>query len=451
MRHVTDADMEQLLSGRLGPAETRSLFRHLTSRCRFCRRHWALIAELLEEEAPGSGATVDDSIYDVAIDRAFAAAKASLPHWQEEAARVGRNLYEAARHPRGLLDLSKNTPDEFAWSWIETLLKAIPKERYRDPRQMLVLALSAEAQAKRLRESGLYPPALAADLHARALGELANAQRINEELAEANMLLNEAATARNQGTGDPLVLARIYEVGSSLRRDQRRLAEAIEALDGACQLYAEVGEPHLAGRALINKGICTAHICRFAEAARILQEGLDRIDAARDPQLAMIGRYCHINSLADGEEHRKASRLLLESGLREAFAGEPLNLLKLRWLEGKIHSGLGRLRKAETALTAARQGFFEKLQNYDAALVGLDLLGVWLRQGRAAEAQELAEDVLETFLALGIQSEALKALRFLHEVCRQRAATPILVKQVAGFLRQVEWQPLLRFAPAAGL
>ena len=123
----------------------------------------------------------------------------------------------------------------------------------------------------------------------------------------------------------------------------------------------------------------------------------------------------------------------------------------MRWLEGKIHAGLGRLRKAETALTAARQGFFEKLQNYDAALVGLDLLGVWLRQGRAAEAQGLAEDVLETFLELGIQSEARKALRFLHEACSQRAATPFLVKQVADFLRQVEWQPLLRFAPAAGL
>ena len=250
MRHVTDADMEQLLSGRLGPAETRSLFRHLMSRCRFCRRHWALIAEHLEaeEDAPGPGAAIDESSYDAAIDRAFTAAKAALPHWQEVAARVAQNLAEAPKHPRGVLDLPKGTPGESAWSWVETLLQAIPAERYRDPQQMLLLALATEAQARRLRESGLYPTAFAADLHARALGELANAQRINEHLAEANTSLNDAAAARNQGTGDPLVLARIYEVGSSLRRDQRRLAEAIEALDGACQLYAEAGEPHLAGR-----------------------------------------------------------------------------------------------------------------------------------------------------------------------------------------------------------
>jgi tetratricopeptide (TPR) repeat protein len=452
MRHVTDADMEQLLSGRLGPAETRSLFLHLTSRCRFCRRHWALIADLLEEgDAPGLGAAVDDSIYDAAIDRAFAAAKASLPHWQEEAARVARNLAEAPKYPRGILDLPKDTPVEYGWSWVETLLRAIPAERYRDPQQMLILALATEAQARRLGENGRYPPALAADLHARTLGELANAYRINNQFGEASSLLDDAVVEQQKGTGDPLVLARLWEIGSSVRLAQRRLDIAIEALDGACQLYAEVGEPHLAGRALINKGICTAHTCRYAEAAQILQKGLDQIDAARDPQLAMTGRYCYIYSLADCEEYRKAGRHLLESGLREAFAGEPLNLLKLRWLEGKIHAGLGRLRKAETAFTAARQGFFEKIQHYDAALVGLELLGVWLRQGKAVEAQELAEDVLETFLGLGIQSEALKALRYLHEACRQRAATPILVKQVADFLRQVEWQPLLRFAPAAGL
>ena len=423
MRHVTDADMEQLLSGCLSPADTKSLFRHLLSRCRFCQRHWALIANLLSEEdgiiepAPA----FDDSCYDAAIDRAFETARAWSPHWREEAARMDRDLAE------------------------------VEKLRYRDPQQMLTLARATEGKARRLRESGFHPSALAADLHARALGELANAFRINDQLAEASSLLDAAAAAQEEGSGDPFVLARLWDIGSSVRRAQRRLVEAIEALDGACQLYKDIGETHLAGRALITKGICTAHTCRYREAAEILQEGLGLIDPARDPQLSIAGRYNYINALELGGEHRHASRLLLESGLREAFADEPLNLLKLRWLEGRIHAGLDRLQKAETALTAARQGFFEKVQSYDAALVGLDLLGVWLRQGKAAEAQELAEDILGTFLDLGIRSEALEAVRHLREACRQRAATPILVQRVADFLRQIEWQPLLRFAPAAGL
>lgn len=448
MSHVTGADVEKLLSGRLEDAEARSVLRHLLACCPDCLPHLERVAEALDEDEPAEpGLPIEDPGYDAAFDRAFAAARAALPHWREEAARTARNLAEAPRHPHGVLGLPRETPDEFRWSWVETLLRTVPAERYRDPQKMYLLALAAEGQARRLRESGLYPPALAADLHARALCELANAARVNEDLDTANRLLNEAARAQREGTCDPLLLARIGEIGASLRKDQRRLDVAVEALDTAGRLYREAGETHLAGRVLITKGICTAHLGCSKEAAEILQEGLAAIDPARDPQLAVSGRYNYIHSLADCAQYRKASRFLLESGLGEAFAAEPLNLLKLRWLEGRIHAGLGRLEKAEAALAAARAGFFEKNQHYDAALAGLDLLGVWLRQDRAAEARALAEDVLETFNDLGIQSEALKALRYLREACRRQAATPALVQTVAGFLRQLSWQPLLRFAP----
>jgi tetratricopeptide (TPR) repeat protein len=451
MRHVTDADMEQLLSGQLETAEEKALVGHLLSRCPICRKHLELISEVLgDEDDQGMEAPFDDSEYDAALDRALAAAEAAAPHWHEEAARVAHNLAEASKHPRGVLDLPKETPDEFSWSWVETLLQVIPRERYREPQHMLMLALSAEAQARQLRESGLYLPVLSADLHARALIELANAFRINDQFGDANDLLNQAFAVQKQGTGDPLILARLLSMGASLRAAERQLDVAIESLNGAFQIYRAVGEAHLAGYCLVKKGIHIAHTGYYAEAAKVLQEGLDLMDPVRDPQLAASGQYNYINALELSENYHQASRLLLESGLRKCFANEPLNLLKLRWLEGRIHAGLGRLRKAETAFTAARRGFFEKGQSYDAALVGLDLLAVWLRQDRAAEAQELAKDVLETFNDLGIRPEALKALRYLNEACRQQAASPVLVKTVVDFLRQIEWQPLLRFAPQAG-
>jgi len=148
MRHVTDADMEQLLSGRLEPGEEQGLLRHLLSRCRFCRKHLELISEILSDEGDeGIDAPSEDPGHDLAIDRAFAVAEASVPHWREEASRVASNLAEAPQHPRGVFDLPKETPDEFSWSWVETLLQVIPAERYRDPQHMLMLALSAEAQA----------------------------------------------------------------------------------------------------------------------------------------------------------------------------------------------------------------------------------------------------------------------------------------------------------------
>jgi tetratricopeptide (TPR) repeat protein len=202
----------------------------------------------------------------------------------------------------------------------------------------------------------------------------------------------------------------------------------------------------LAGRALISKGINTAYDDHPGEAVELLREGLDLIEPERDPQLAAIGRYGLLNALELSGEYREAARLLLESGLREAFSNDPLNLAKLRWLEGKIHAGLGKLWRAEQVLREVRDGFLELGQGYDAALVGLDLSAVWLRQGNHAAVRELAEEILSTFAALGIQREGIKAVRHLREACRREMATPALVQRVSGFLRRLEWQPQLRFA-----
>ena len=66
------------------------------------------------------------------------------------------------------------------------------------------------------------------------------------------------------------------------------------------------------------------------------------LDRTRDPALGSLTQLNLIDALARSSEYNRASRLLLQSGLREAFAAEPLNLLKLRWVEGKIYAGLGR-------------------------------------------------------------------------------------------------------------
>lgn len=51
---------------------------------------------------------------------------------------------------------------------------------------------------------------------------------------------------------------------------------------------------------------------------------------------------------------------------------------------------------------------------YDAAMVGLELAALWLRQGRAAQVQELAEEMYATFRYLGVPLEAAKVLQFFH-------------------------------------
>ena len=75
---------------------------------------------------------------------------------------------------------------------------------------------------------------------------------------------------------------------------------------------------------------------------------------------------------------------------------------------------------------------------YDAALVGLELVEVWLRQDKRVEARVLTLEILDTFEDLGVQREAMRAMRFLEKACRTEAATPTMAARVIAFLR-LEW------------
>lgn len=85
---------------------------------------------------------------------------------------------------------------------------------------------------------------------------------------------------------------------------------------------------------------------------------------------------------------------------------------------------------------------------YEAALVALELAALWLRQGRAAEVRELAEEMYEIFEDLGIELEAARALRFVREASRLQAITVSMIERVRGFLERLPWHPGLRFEPA---
>ena len=85
--------------------------------------------------------------------------------------------------------------------------------------------------------------------------ELGNLRRILEELDEAEEELATAQARLAAGTGDPRLTARLLDLLGSLYRAQRRFGEALEALDLAAQGYRACGEPHLAGRSLLNAGI----------------------------------------------------------------------------------------------------------------------------------------------------------------------------------------------------
>lgn len=410
MSHMTNEEIGLFLSGGLPAADLRRVLHHLVSGCPRCR------ARLKGSPTAIHDSSLDEtSLYNGAVERAYEKALNEAPHCQRE-------------HRR-----------------LEALIALSHQARFRSPAEMLQLAVAAQAAAHNL-DPRRVNPRLIADLQARAYAELGNAYRVNEDFAAAEDALAEADALVNDGTGDPLVLARLIDLKASLRGAQRRLPEAIELLDYLHQIYQSLDENHLAGRALISKGINVLYFGAPREAVSLLREGTAMLERSRDPQLERIALQSLIYALADCAEFSEARRLLLESGLRQKLATDPINLLRLRGIEAKIYAGLGKLWRAASILLEVRESLKERGLEYEAALVGLELLDVWLGQSRAAGSRELAAEVLATFERLGVETEALRAVRFLEEAVRREEASAALVQKVVYFLRRLEWEPRLQFA-----
>lgn len=453
MIHLGKGEIGDFLAGRLEATGRQRVLRHLLAGCVHCQRRMKALAEPLLSEEPWSLVTpAPEEQYEKALTGLGTTARSLARRWRQETAKLELALTLLDQAPGGLGD------ERFPWSqaralhgWplCEALLQKSYEARFSDPKRMLNLAESAARMAQHIKVERYPWPGFVADLRARALAELGNAYRVNDRLSEADAALSQAwEILEEEGTGDPLVKARMLDLWASLRRAQRRLEEAITLHDKVHGLYVDAGETHLAGRALISKGIATHLHGQPREAWGFMQKGIALLEPGRDPQLERSSALSTLDALADCGEYQQASRLLLQSGLREAFAAEPRNLLKLRWVEGKMHAGLGRLARAERAFEQVRQECLRSGQFYDAAMLGLELVVIWLRQGKAAQVLKLAEEMHETFEDLDVQPEAARALYFVREACRLQSVNVAMIERVRTFLGRLPWQPGLRFEPA---
>ena len=133
----------------------------------------------------------------------------------------------------------------------------------------------------------------------------------------------------------------------------------------------------------------------------------------------------------------------------QAQLGDGLNQIRLRWLEGKIDAGLGRLDPAIEALSWVRAAFAEEDLRYDEAQAGMELAGLYLKKGRTAEVKRLVLLMEPVFRAKGVHAEAQKALDLFRRAVEKETATPELAGRVAGYLRRAQHDPELIFEEAA--
>lgn len=310
-------------------------------------------------------------------------------------------VQRAYKHYRGSL---------FGTLLLEEARRAIPD----DPAESLSLAEAALISAERTHRDDPDPhirvPALAVRGNAkRALGRFVEAER---DLLEAHLVLD-----RSELDDLPIAIELDFYLGS-LRKDQRRLEEALRHLERAAALYPLIGDMEKAAATLVKLGIVHHRLQRFEAAITSTEEALELLNAGSPDWLRA---YAHFNlalflhglGAVDQAEQELAAHLELI-----AQGGESLEF-RAGWLRARIawsreEPGKAQRLFRETYRSAQKRGI-----PFDTGLVSLELALVHLVKGRTSQVRKLAMEALRTFAEQDVGRECRAALALLQAAERR--------------------------------
>lgn len=309
---------------------------------------------------------------------------------------------------------------------LDLVLERSRSARFDDPAEMVGWAEAGRGLAEHLAldpNGGLGVPAI----RALAWAELGNAYRVADELDQSEAALAHAwALAKEPGV-ELRTRLRVLELMAVLLRDRRRFSEALELLDELERVYRQLGDVWELARILVRVGMTHAQ-CHEPKAAVLdYLRALEVIPAGHGLRLQAVHGLAV--ALVDAGFPEAAESIVASNRGLYRRAGR-LNSIRLTWLEGKIAFALDQPRRAEDRFTVARLAFFHKQQNFDAALVSLDLALLLARQGRVQELGFLVKTMLATFRRLGIFPEAMASLVVLKKACDAGASVERLCTHI---------------------
>lgn len=438
--HPSVKVLEGFLRNDLPSPQVKAMIAHLLSGCEHCRTGLTPLATVMfkPDIAPEPVLSEEeDAAYERAISTAFSAA---LDRDRLQA----REREEAEATVAGILaGSSESVASRPTWGLCEVLLERSWELRDSDRPSMLRLAVLACQKADQL-DAALYGSERLADLRAKASAELANACRLVDDLPQAEAAMARAVSLRVQGTGDPLLYARINALRASLLSDQRRFAEAFQMLDAARSIYHQHGDSHEEGRLLIIKGLHAGYAGDSKAGFELLCQGLSMIDRERDRKLVLQALHNILLFRVELGEYEAAQRQIRRMQPLYIAHASWIDRAKLRWIEGQIAAGLGLLDEAEALLLQTKQDLDEAGLGYEAALTSLNLAEIWLQRGKTSTVREVVTELVMTFRALGVAREDLAAVLLLREAVERDQVTLEVLRRTASVLRRNPGQPAAR-------
>jgi hypothetical protein len=426
--HPTRAILDRLLTGELTGEESKWAVAHLLGRCEVCSRYLRGALEFKR-------ASLDPAGYDAVFESSWAACCAGSAGIQAEQLLAAALWATLEGTPRALrLRMVEGDARCHSWALASRFLDAAAELDWLDTPRGLEACTLAVAIAERLPE-GAYPDGLGRDLRGRALGGLADALRLDEQLEAARATLAMAWEALDEGSGDPLERAGLLRVEASLEMSLGDCVAAAGLLRSAASIYRLYGERHQEARTLQQLALAVGWDDP-AKGTGLAERALGLIEPGREPRLELASRHALIWFLNDCGMSGQALELLERSRALYRECGESEARVLLPWLEARICRGLGQLAAAERGLAAVWHGY--RLEGYtqELTLVSLDLAEVYLAQGKGRHAMRLLRCFHGILGKWGMHTEGMAAWLLLVEAAKgEVGAAQGVMREAARYFR----------------
>ncbi len=181
-----------------------------------------------------------------------------------------------------------------------------------------------------------------------------------------------------------------------------------------------------------------------------LEKAASSIDRECQPRLFCVLRFNLAGNLLRMGKAEAAVPIVQEVRELAERLRNDLDLVRTLWIEAQLLAALGRREEAVAALEQVRRDFDARSMPFDFGLASLDLALVHRDQGRLAEVQRLAAEMLKIFEATRVHCEALAAVILFQEAAAKGEATVDLLMSLQDFLKKARTNPKLQFvAPSS--
>jgi tetratricopeptide (TPR) repeat protein len=281
-------------------------------------------------------------------------------------------------------------------------------------------------------------------LEGYARAHLSNADRVAGDLNQADRTFSRGNELWQAGAGeDPGLLnaARVLHLEASLRREQRRVHEALALLDQALAIDRWGETPSL----LLGKARALDELGQPEAAIALLLRAEPQLDRQREPRNLFVVRNLLARNLCHLGRYAEAELALAEARALATELGNQLDLLRVDWLQGTVAAGRGRTGEAIDEFGRVRAAFMAQGNAYDTALVTLELAEVYATLGRTAEVKALARESAPVFQDQGVHREARQALELFRRAAEEERVSAQLVRGVVTYLYRSRHDARVRF------